>query len=288
MVNFAPMLTTAHDQAAAGRGRVVVAVPVYRPLPTPYEAHSLRRAAEVLGVRRPIVLVAPENLDLAPYRELMPGAGEERFGPAYFRNIAGYNRLMLSEDFYTRFGAYDYVLICQPDVWMFADRLDRWLDAGWDYVGAPWLIRPVYRLWPLRLGSWIKHTARRLAGLPDARVTDWRTGNGGLSLRRTAACRRAVGELRAQAEDYLSHPGCHLYNEDVFFSVEVPRMMSGFRIPSWQEALDFAFDKYPSLCRRLNGGRLPMGAHGWYKRRMIGQWRGIIPDPPAANDNSQT
>lgn len=58
----------------------------------------------------------------------------------------GYNRLMLSEDLYSAFSNYEYILICQSDAYIFRDELKEWCEAGYDYVGAPWLRRPLYDL----------------------------------------------------------------------------------------------------------------------------------------------
>lgn len=250
-------------------------IPVYRPAYSDPEGVSLRLTLSALRSRR-IVFVSPEGLDMSAYTALAPDAEIERFDPAYFKGIAGYNRLMMSAEFYSRFTDYEFILISQPDAIAFTDDLDRWCAAGYDYVGAPWLVRPIYRLWPLRAGSWIKHTCRRIAGKPDARRTWWKVGNGGFSLRRVESHLRAVTRLRPTITEFLSHPGNHLYNEDVFFSTEVNRHGLGFRYPGWREALTFAFDKYPSLCYRLNGNRLPMGCHAWFKRRMRKFWTPIV------------
>ena len=73
--------------------------------------------------------------------------------------------------------------------------------------------------------------------------------------------------------------GNHLGNEDVFWAV-VPE---GFRYPSQEEALRFAFDTNPRYCYRLCGSRLPMGCHSWSKPRMWRFWQQIIPLPDAAS-----
>lgn len=49
-----------------------------------------------------------------------------------------------------------------------------------------------------------------------------------------------------------------------------------FTYPDYMEALQFSFDKYPSLCYKLNNNQLPFGCHSWYKRRMKDFWFPII------------
>ena len=110
---------------------------------------------------------------------------------------------------------------------------------------------------------------------PEAEVVrvgeEW-LGNGGLSLRRTAAFIGACRRYADRAAEYLAVRS-HLYNEDVFWAT-VP---DNFRYPTPEEALAFAFDTTPAYCYRLTGGRLPMGCHSWSKPRMYRFWRRFIP-----------
>ena len=53
--------------------------------------------------------------------------------------MEGYNELLLSENFYTTFSAFKYILIYQPDSYVFRDELMEWCKEGYDYIGAPWL-----------------------------------------------------------------------------------------------------------------------------------------------------
>ncbi|MDE7155830.1 MAG: hypothetical protein K2N79_06045, partial [Muribaculaceae bacterium] len=82
--------------------------------------------------------------------------------------------------------------------------------------------------------------------------------------------------IASEVARFIDNPGNHIYNEDVFFSTEVNKHGLDFKYPTWQEALNFSFDKYPALCFSLNGDKLPMGCHAWYKRRMRKFWFPII------------
>jgi hypothetical protein len=44
------------------------------------------------------------------------------------------------------------------------------------------------------------------------------------------------------------------------------------RTPTVEEALAFSWDVNPARLWRLSGGRLPMAAHGWYRRRQRPFW----------------
>lgn len=254
---------------------VKVVVPIYSTALSEYEKISLRSICGVLG-SHPLVVVKPESLSLEPLRGEFPMLREESFADDCFRSIASYNRLMMSDGFYSRFADTEYILICQLDAYIFRDELLDWCARGYDYVGAPWLVRPMYRFPLFRFTSWLKKVWCRVLDKSNSQVTNFRVGNGGLSLRRVAAHLEATTKLKPLIAEYLTHTGNHIFNEDVFFSVEVNNHGLGFRYPDWQEALGFSFDKYPALCFKLNGGRLPMGCHSWYKRRMKKFWLPII------------
>lgn len=249
---------------------VVVLIPLYRPTLTPDERISLRRTCQVLG-GYPLVVVHPEGLCTGQISREFPSLAFERFADHYFRDIIGYNRLMLSEEFYGRFqGRYEYLLICQTDCYIFHDALSAWCRRGYDYVGAPYLRRPVYS-WPV---------VRQLVALRQAwmhargRRTQFdrylRVGNGGLSLRRVESHLRFLRENPGLVARYTRpEHRVHLGNEDTFWAMEP----TDFRYPTWQEAMLFAYNKYPELSYRLTGGQTPFGCHGWTKPRYRRFWQ---------------
>ena len=61
----------------------------------------------------------------------------KRFPEHYFADRFGYNRLLLSEEFYRAFEEYEYILIHQLDCLVFSSNLEEWCRKDWDYVGAP-------------------------------------------------------------------------------------------------------------------------------------------------------
>lgn len=58
------------------------------------------------------------------------------FDDFYFENIYNYSLLCVSDFFYEYFLNYDYMLICQPDAWIFYDNLEYFCNKGYDYLGA--------------------------------------------------------------------------------------------------------------------------------------------------------
>lgn len=63
---------------------------------------------------------------------------------------------MLSAEFYERFLAWDYILLCQTDAFVFRDELADWCARGYDYIGAPWPLRPIYSNPLYKIGSRLK------------------------------------------------------------------------------------------------------------------------------------
>ncbi|MBR4995176.1 MAG: hypothetical protein IKY82_03860 [Alistipes sp.] len=249
-----------------------VIIPIYR-IPTPDEMCAMRNNCRILAAYD-IAVLAPEGLDLSDtQREL----GEEvefiYVSDKWLgkRNgIAGYNRMMMSEEFYAMFSEWDYILICHSDAWIFSDSLQAWSDKGYDCVAAPWVRRRVYDL-PLikqymSLRAWMRHRK----GLKCRADLYGRIGNGGLSLRRVESFRTACRKYADRIEEYM-RGGSHLYNEDVFWATEPQE----FRYPAWREALEFAIDTNPAYCYRLLG-HLPMGCHSWTKPKMWRFWKEII------------
>ncbi len=108
---------------------VVIVIPVYNPTLTDHERISFIQCVHVLG-RYPIVLIAPHSLNISEYQKLYAPLCEYRFNDSYFSDIQGYNKLMLSEEFYEAFTSYEYMLIHQLDAFVFSDKLEAWCRRG--------------------------------------------------------------------------------------------------------------------------------------------------------------
>ena len=257
-------------------------IPVYRAELSENEEKSFRHNTAVLGRGYPVVLFAPEGLDLSLYRSIYPDFQVEYFPAHFFRSIEDYSRLLLSEEFYERFRQYEWLLICQLDAWVLKDELAQWCAMPYDFWGAPIPAR-----WEFYM---------------DGKIRDV-VGNGGFSLRRISAflevlragdspmytrkmllhyvvqhcCSgnflRALIPLirltglfnrRGSCLDILRRQGCC---EDMVFCVlSSPELEPHLKFPSLQEAAAFALDgnflwKYFDL----SGRRIPFGLHAWHK-----------------------
>lgn len=259
--------------------KVAVVIPFYKGSLTAYEKIALQQCRTVLS-HYPVIAVKPNGLEL-------PGeAGDGFFTDVigfedkFFAGIAGYNELMLSADFYAQFLAYEYILIYQPDAFVFKDELAYWCGQEYDYIGAPWIRRPaadgVVKKALLKVQQLVS-TAFNLKkhGLPNKYQFENKVGNGGLSLRRVVKFYEVCISMQQEIQHYLSHTASQ-YNEDAFWSIQVNRKQKALNIPSWQTGLKFAFETYPGQAYRLNNRQLPFGCHDW--DRYPDFWRPIFKD----------
>lgn len=255
-----------HDQIA-------VVIPIYKMNLSNEEEISIDRAFHILNKYR-FYFVAPQKLDLSNYEKFFAYAPTvKRFSNIFFNNdLEGYNQLTLSKEFYTEFSSCKYILIYQPDAYVFQDDLLEWCMKGYDYIGAPWLE--------------VKNGKIKLNGV----------GNGGFSLRKVESflyilslCEiRTIHETsRIKRKIYkflnktirwrirlLRFTGTtkavfyreHAFNEDGFWGLSAPRITRKFITAPDETALKFSFDTHPEILYRINRCQLPFGCHAWAKR----------------------
>jgi len=268
--------------------KIVIVIPVYKN-PDTDEMVSLRRCCQVLS-RYEMALVCPESFDTTVFQGLWKEYGlqlhEDRFSTSYFANIAGYNRLMLSREFYARYADYDYMLIYQPDAYVFEDKLEEWCAKGYGYVGAP------------LLGEY--NQTQYVESMP------LHSGNGGFSLRKVSAFIDYFDGSRNvfNSAQILRHIGfknkpytrwlvwllmmCgwhnkpqvvarrYNWNEDCFWSGVLTNSQYPMKQPQPEDALMFAFERFPKEMYEKTGHQLPFGCHAWRKYEYEEFWKGRI------------
>ena len=221
--------------------KVIIAIPIYRDLHEE-EIVALDNNLEILR-NYPTVLVKPRGLNTNALREKYPQVGEIEVSNQWLgtiNGIMGYNEMMTSPDFYSLFSDYEYLLICQTDVWIFRDDLMKWIDMDFDLVGAPWPNRKMYQHFPM------KQYLRLFKKL----------------------CIKYAQEI--QLYNSLEDP---LHNEDIFWAL-VPTEL---KLPTIEQAADFAFDRKLELCYKINNNKLPMAAHGYDRKHRKEFWSKFIP-----------
>lgn len=251
---------------------IKVIIPIYKTSLDANEVTSFEKAYSTLS-DFPITVIKPETLDLSSLKNKYPLIHFESFDDSFFKGIPGYNKLMLSSTFYERFIDSDYILIYQLDAYVFRNELLYWCSKDYDYIGAPWLKRPIYDVFPINL--WMKFT--NAICKPNRQELFNKVGNGGLSLRKVASHISATQLYSEEINHFLSQKQSHLYNEDVFWATipSNPNKIS-FKYPEYLESLKFSFDKNPAYCYKINNYELPFGCHAWTKKRMNKFWKNII------------
>lgn len=234
---------------------VAVVIPLYKVSPTKYDLISLDQCFKTLS-EFPIIAVKPHGLSLDSYNysfSKVISLEDENF-----KNIAAYNRLMMSASFYSLFSEYDYILIHQTDAFVFKNELTKWCLKGYDYIGAPWLLKKASLL----------RSAKRFVynklGIPKRYHLENKVGNGGFSLRKVALFREYCETFSNEIELYLSKIGS-IFNEDVFWSIEVNKKGGEMSIPHYDEAVFFSIENDPLYAMKLTKGGLSFGCHAWEK-----------------------
>lgn len=276
---------------------VAILIPVYKDSLDILERVSLSRCFLLWGKSHDIFFVKPESLVIDMIRSEFGPSDVASFADNYFTDLAAYNRLLFSAEFYERFLGYRYIFIYQTDGYAFRDELDEWCAKDYDYIGAPWVPKDSYtRLYNRAFVSFRKAINKSL-GKPDRSQQYYKVGNGGVSLRKTEVFHRIAKTDTTNIERYISNlDKSSMYNEDIYWSL-APKpieslsaghsaanhsadshpMLSGntFQLakPDFKEALRFSFDMNPSVCYRLNNNQLPFCCHSFSKPRFWKFWQ---------------
>jgi hypothetical protein len=240
---------------------------------------SLKRIYQVLS-DFPIVFVGPPGLNDVEY--ISDGQSIQsvdysflQFDDSYFKDVQGYNRLLCSTKFYKNLDQYDYILITQLDSYVFRNELLYWCGKGYDYIGGPWLTNKVQRsFYESLLYSRNSLISKIKTSIDYNKGHQLMVGNGGFSLRKVNSCRKISRWIKVLEPGLIKSQ----INEDLIWSILVPKFFKWFKIPPYQEALKFSFDSEPMKAFGLNERQLPFGCHGWSKKENIKFWSTRILD----------
>lgn len=174
-----------------------ILIPTHKEVLNDLEFASLRNTLRTLEKWHAYVLL-PNGLGCEFYLDLQKSYKNLRvinLESGFLGSIENYNSMALSPKFYSRFKDYSYLLICHLDSWVFRDELDKWIELGYDYIGAP-LFLPENGL------------SRNIWNLA-APVG----GNGGLCLRRTS-------KMLQLCSNFKLRPNYWLFLRGVFFLLQ--------------------------------------------------------------------
>ncbi len=253
--------------------QVSIVIPIYKVDLSSLEKISFNQCIKILG-HYPITIIKPHHLDITEIQKAHPFIKIESFENNYFKDIDGYNRLMLSSIFYERFLSYTFILIYQLDAFVFKDELLLWCNKNYDYIGAPF--GPRYR----SLFGRIKLSYRKWKANRNNIVNEYAVcncvGNGGFSLRKTKVFYSIALTNQKQINHFINN--ANIYNEDVFWGIAINKREKRISIPPFKEALHFSIEQNPILAIKYNHSLLPFGCHGWYRRKdWFSFWSHFIP-----------
>jgi hypothetical protein len=237
-----------------------VVVPVYRERPEPFEVLSLTQLNQRLG-KHPIELIAPNGLELAPYRRLLGNRRHHYFSPSFFKaranSRASYSALLARDVFYGSFSHFEHILIHQTDAFVFEDQFDDWTRRDFDYIGSP---------------HWAEWGARKDLGMIGV-------GNGGFSLRRVEAFRRVLLDARrVRNRLQVARRGSHARAlrrarrgelvEDYYWGHFAP-----IKVAPINEAVTFAFEMGLERMAEAYREVVPFGCHAVWNLEYIADYR---------------
>ncbi|GAA4781435.1 hypothetical protein GCM10023231_06190 [Olivibacter ginsenosidimutans] len=261
------------------RSLVAVVIPFYKEQLSSYEKISFQQCRSVLS-QYTVIAIKPKRLSNA----YIPREVDEiiEFHDHYFDGIEGYNRLMMSDDFYNVFAPLtEFILIHQLDAFVFKDELAYWCKSGYDYIGAPWppelpypdLVKATKMAFLKRIYRFFDIQNKDQTSIHRVQIENG-VGNGGFSLRKVDKFLHIAKREKQAIEKYLSKMEDHHFNEDVFWSIEVNRKIRQLNIPAASIARKFSIENHPERLFKENGSVLPFGCHAWDKH--IDFWRSIF------------
>jgi hypothetical protein len=263
-----------------------IVIPIYKEILNEYEICSLQQCVSVLK-KYPIYLVTYNELSTVTYKGIFlsynVSVNFEYFDKEYFKDLSGYNNLMMKKEFYDRFTNYKNILIYQLDCFVFRDDLESWCNRGYDYIGAPWF------------DDNLSH---------EEGANLWAVGNGGFSLRKISAFRNLFvtsknlfGLKQLSKKMKLNHKGflwvlkAWIFGyennfqfllsewtdaEDLFYCLRLSETKLKLKVPELKDAIDFAFEQSPGYLFELNNNTLPFGCHAWNRYETNSFWREYI------------
>ena len=239
-----------------------VVIPIYRKLVIS-ERIALEQMHKVFKDKTNVFAFCPEGFDMSEHLAVFPELQYKELDKKWFASTDTYSQLLLQKWFYEMYNIYEYMLICQLDVWLVKDDILEWCNKGYEYIGAP-IVVPTARWHNYRIDT------------DGNAIVKPKIGNGGFSLRKISTF------------EYLTDPNNDIFKrykiteettskviyEDLWFCDELDRFYDLER-PTYQEGFKFAGDMNPDIVETQYGvTELPTAIHAFDKN--IPYWRNRI------------
>lgn len=212
------------------KNKCCVVIPIYKKFENlnDFEKKTLERTIALMSGKYSIIFVCHNGFETCGYASNDHSVFFYFFDKKYFYSVYGYNELMLSDIFYETFNNYDYMLLVQLDAFIFQNKLEDFLDLGYDYIGC------------------LHYTPYTKNKLID--------GNGGFSLRKIDAFITASKSIKKDLNNKFDW-------EDILYSYWYKDKMN---IAPESVSLKFGWQQDPQMCYELNNKELPFGCHKPY------------------------
>lgn len=208
-------------------GRCVVLIPVYKNVGrlSKFEKKSIERVISILGEKYELMLLCGKSFKTNEYNEHFGyDFSYYKCNDDFFKSQKSYSDLCEKYQFYETLSEYEYMLIYQPDAWIFEDRLEHFINLGHDYIGSV-------------------HTLR-------TNGTNGKVGNGGFSLRKISKFAEVCKKTDFEQFRYTTY-------EDCVFTMLLKQK---FDIATLEEGFDFGWQENPQAAFSITK-KLPMGCH---------------------------
>ena len=225
----------------------IVLIPVYKEDLDADEFFAVKASLKHL-LDFEVLFIGPELLNINYYSKHFPNIQFKYFNKDFFASINGYNKLLTSEFFYESFDGYEYMLILQTDAILLKNELSKWIDIGYDYIGAPW-----------PKGYSLTVNTNKIP-LDNGITCTTFVGNGGLSLRKIRSCIQLIQEFPDLSLTWRNTG----HAEDLFFAF-LSTVSDFFKTPNIKVAAKFSHDIDPRYLSKLIGNEAPFGVHAWSK-----------------------
>lgn len=219
----------------------IVVIPVYKQVEklSKFETKSIERTIEVLGKKYEIMLLCGKSFDVEAYSKRFEyDFSYMKCSDEYFKSQKSYSDLCEKFEFYNALSDYEYILICQPDAWVFEDNLEYFIKLGYDYIGSVHMLR-----------------SNGVGG---------RVGNGGFSLRKVKKFADVCKETNFDGFPFNVF-------EDCIFTI---RLKNKFNIAPVSVGFEFGWQEQPQAAYEKTK-KLPMGCHNPMKNNWT-FWRNYI------------
>jgi len=255
---------------------VVIIIPVYKILSSS-EIQSLKSLNKLEQTNTVVCVIGSSN-SLQSYFHTIESILSNKFEVmhisfhhSYFEDIPGYNRLLLSKEFYHQFKAFDYMLIFQTDAFIIDGSLSTFLEKNVIYIGSPFLIADVPEKEGLNVGNGgfsLRHISTFSQILKEQLVIPdrfWRSYSPKHTLKRRLF--KVFVYLPAWfwsrlicKSFYFESSKYNWMNEDIVWSRWICNH-DDYRLPTIKDALMFSFETSPRECYTQNHQQLPFGCH---------------------------